>query len=98
MTLKIRPVIEAQILLRYSAIRSDALSGVPITVLHIGPEQTVIATGADDEAGAIIALEIGSQKTSADHFKHIMIFVRNDAGKGAGRESGAALGLDVWRV
>jgi len=62
--------IETEIRLVYSGMRSDAPSGVPITVLHIGEEQTAVASGTGVEAATILTLEIGSRKTAADHFKH----------------------------
>lgn len=64
------PDIETEIRLRYSAIRSGVPDGVPITVLHIGAEQTAVATGRSVEPDATLALAIGSRKTAADHFKH----------------------------
>jgi exopolyphosphatase/pppGpp-phosphohydrolase len=66
--------IETAIRLRFSAIRSGLPNGVPITVLYIGEEQTVVASGSGITPGvlmgAILALPIGSRKTATDHFKH----------------------------
>ena len=62
--------IETEICLMYSGIRPDFPSGVPITVLHIGEEQTAVASGSSIETAAILTLEIGSRKTAVDHFKH----------------------------
>ena len=61
--------IETAIRLRYSAIRSDLSNGLPIIVLHIGEEQTAVASGSSIEP-ATLALAIGSRKTATDHFKH----------------------------
>jgi exopolyphosphatase/pppGpp-phosphohydrolase len=62
--------IEAGIRLRYSATRSGVADGVPATVLHIGAEQTAVASGSGIEPAATIVLAIGSRKTAADYFKH----------------------------
>lgn len=61
---------EAEIRLRYSAIRSGVADGVPTTVLHIGAEQTAVASGGGVEPAATLVLAIGSRKTAADYFKH----------------------------
>jgi exopolyphosphatase/pppGpp-phosphohydrolase len=55
--------------LTYSNIRSDVANGTAITVLHIGEEQTAVASGSGVEP-AVIALALGSRRTAADHFKH----------------------------
>jgi len=62
--------IETEMRLRYSAIRSGVPVGVPLTLLHIGAEQTAVATGSGMEPGAMLTLAIGTLKTAADHFKH----------------------------
>jgi len=44
---------------------------MPTVVLHIGTVQTAVASGNSIEPDGIIVLNIGSQKTSTDYFKHI---------------------------
>jgi exopolyphosphatase/pppGpp-phosphohydrolase len=62
--------IEAEIRQLYSAIRRGISDGTPATVLHIGAEQTAVATGIDSQPAALLVLAIGAQKTAADYFKH----------------------------
>jgi len=56
--------------LGYSSVRRDQPDGTPITVLHIGPTLTRLVFGKDMMAEVTFSLDIGSQKTSSDHFKH----------------------------
>ena len=56
--------------LQYFAIRQGQPEGVPITLLHIGAEQTLIVSGKDSEPESIVTLAIGAQKTAAEHFRH----------------------------
>lgn len=58
--------------LGYSSVRRDQPDGTPITVLHIGPKQTCLVFGKNMMAEVTISLDIGSQKTSTDHFKHTL--------------------------
>lgn len=62
--------MENEIRRRYRALRAGAATGAPITVLHIGPEQTALASGLGAEAETVWLLEIGSRRTAADFFKH----------------------------
>lgn len=62
--------IETGIRRRYRALRSGVSQGTPTTVLHIGANQTTIATGAGEEPAATLQLAIGAEKTAADFFKH----------------------------
>ncbi len=55
--------------LMYSIIRSYVADGVAITALHIGEEQTAVASGSAVEP-AVITLALGSRRTATDHFKH----------------------------
>jgi exopolyphosphatase/pppGpp-phosphohydrolase len=55
---------------RYSAARLGVAQGAPITVLHIGEEQTAVATGTMTEPDAVHLLSIGSNRTAAELFKH----------------------------
>jgi len=56
--------------LAYSSLRRGLAEGTLITVISIGPRQTHIVCGKSMTGEANISLDIGSQKTSADHFKH----------------------------
>ena len=44
--------------------------GTPLTVLHIGPDQTALAVGSGPQADAALALALGARKTAADWFHH----------------------------
>ena len=67
---ELTPGIETDIRLLYAAIRRAAPGGLPITVLHIGADQTAVAAGSGTEPEAMLMLAIGARKTAADHFKH----------------------------
>ncbi len=54
----------------YRATRLGVAQGAPITVLHIGEEQTAMVTGTMTEADAVHALFVGSKRTAVDFFKH----------------------------
>jgi exopolyphosphatase/pppGpp-phosphohydrolase len=62
--------MENEIRLQYGATRLGVTEGAPITVLHIGEEQTAVATGTATEPDAVFLLPIGSKRTAADFFKH----------------------------
>jgi exopolyphosphatase/pppGpp-phosphohydrolase len=64
------PDSETEIGRHYSAIRAGIADGMPITLLHIGAEQTLVASGSGTEPEAILTLAIGARKTAAEHFKH----------------------------
>jgi exopolyphosphatase/pppGpp-phosphohydrolase len=64
------PDFKTEMRLRYSAVRSSVPDGIPTTVLHIGAEQTIVATGNGAEPGVMLVLAIGSRKTATDYFKH----------------------------
>jgi exopolyphosphatase/pppGpp-phosphohydrolase len=55
---------------QYRAVRLGFPAGTPIAVLHIGEQETVIATGAGNEPDSVLTLAIGSQKTAAEFFMH----------------------------
>ncbi|MBI3546502.1 MAG: hypothetical protein HY081_07925 [Gammaproteobacteria bacterium] len=65
------PNTETEIRQRYSTIKFSVSAGISITVLHIGMEQTALAAGSGSEPGATLVLEIGSQKTAREYFKHV---------------------------
>jgi exopolyphosphatase/pppGpp-phosphohydrolase len=62
--------MENVIQVQYKATRLDVSSGMPITVLHIGEDQTAIAFGTDAEPEDVLVLSIGSNRTAVDFFKH----------------------------
>jgi exopolyphosphatase/pppGpp-phosphohydrolase len=63
------PDVATAIRLMYSNIRSGVADGAAITVLHIGEEQTAVASGSGVDP-AVIALALGSRRIATDHFKH----------------------------
>lgn len=63
--------MENDIRLRYARARPGIPDGTVITVLHIGEEQTAVATGSTSEPDTVLVLAIGSRKTAADFFKHL---------------------------
>jgi exopolyphosphatase/pppGpp-phosphohydrolase len=56
--------------MQYGAIRLGMPDGTPITVLHIGEQQTVVAAGTGAEPSAVFKLPVGSRKTAAEYFHH----------------------------
>lgn len=62
--------MENEIRLRYGSARAGVPASTPITVLHIGEEQTAVATGTRNQPDALLVLSIGSKKTAADFFRH----------------------------
>jgi exopolyphosphatase/pppGpp-phosphohydrolase len=56
--------------MQYGTIRLGIPDGAPITVLHIGGQQTYVATGTGAEPGAVFKLPVGSKKTAAEYFHH----------------------------
>ena len=55
---------------QYGVLRRAYPPGEPITVLHIGTDQTALATGTGEKADAVMLLAIGSRRTATDFFKH----------------------------
>jgi exopolyphosphatase/pppGpp-phosphohydrolase len=56
--------------LNYDSIRKSTPPGVPIVLLHIGEDQTLVASGMADEPDQVLVLQIGASRTSNDFFKH----------------------------
>lgn len=54
----------------YANIRKDVPPTTAIVLLHIGEEQTCIASGSGMEPDHVLTLEIGASRTSSDFFKH----------------------------
>ncbi|MBN3264550.1 hypothetical protein [Pectobacterium brasiliense] len=55
----------------YSLARQRVASGVPITVLHIGGQQTTIVCGTASHPSVTLQLTIGFDKTALAFFKHL---------------------------
>jgi exopolyphosphatase/pppGpp-phosphohydrolase len=55
---------------QYRTIRLALPAGTPITMLHIGEQETAVVTGAGTEPEKCMLLEIGSRKTAAEFFLH----------------------------
>lgn len=64
------PALASDARRRYLAARSGLAQGTPVTLLHIGAAQTVIATGRYAEPAAILFLDVGSRRTATDFFRH----------------------------
>jgi exopolyphosphatase/pppGpp-phosphohydrolase len=64
------PDAETEVRTRYAALKAHSPEGMPLTVLHVGPEQTGIASGSAPDPEAVLTLGIGAQKTARDFFKH----------------------------
>jgi exopolyphosphatase/pppGpp-phosphohydrolase len=62
--------MENDIQVQYKATRLGVSKGMPVSVLHIGKEQTTVAYGTDAEPEAVLVLSIGSNRTAVDFFKH----------------------------
>ncbi len=62
--------MENDIQVQYKATRFGVSQGMPISVLHIGEEQTTIAFGTDAESETVLVMSIGSNRTAVDFFKH----------------------------
>ena len=56
--------------LAYASLRRNQSDGTPITVICIGPMQSLLVCGKGDTAAASVSLDIGAQRISAEHFKH----------------------------
>jgi exopolyphosphatase/pppGpp-phosphohydrolase len=55
---------------RYRAIRRNLRSAAPVTLLHIGEHETVVATGTGADAEHILILAIGAKSTGEEFFMH----------------------------
>jgi len=64
------PCIALEIRSGYATARADVPDGLPLCVIHIDMAQTTVATGTGPVPAGVIILEIGSQKTSSEYFKH----------------------------
>lgn len=62
--------METEIYQRYRAIRLGLPEGTPITVLHIGEQETAVATGVGTEPEKVLMLAIGSKRTATEFFLH----------------------------
>jgi exopolyphosphatase/pppGpp-phosphohydrolase len=55
---------------QYRTIRLGLPEGTPITVLHIGEQETAVAIGAGADPETVLTLAIGMQSTAARFFLH----------------------------
>jgi len=65
-----RSASETSIRADYASVRAELADESPVTVLHVGAGQTLVASGKGREPDAVLALAIGAQKTSDDFFRH----------------------------
>ena len=56
---------------RYTQLRSALPDGGRVTLLHIGAQQTAVASGVGLEPDATHVLALGATKTAADYFRHM---------------------------
>jgi exopolyphosphatase/pppGpp-phosphohydrolase len=63
--------MQAAIHRQYRTIRLALPAGTPVTVLHIGEQETAVVTGAGAEPEKCLLLAMGSRKTAADFFLHM---------------------------
>jgi hypothetical protein len=56
--------------LNYDRMRRSASPEAPIVLLHIGEDETVVASGTAAEPDQLLVLAIGASRTSNDFFKH----------------------------
>jgi exopolyphosphatase/pppGpp-phosphohydrolase len=62
--------METEIHQQYRAIRRRIPEGTPITVLHIGEQETTVATGTGAVPEKVLTLVVGSLRTAAEFFLH----------------------------
>jgi exopolyphosphatase/pppGpp-phosphohydrolase len=55
---------------QYQAIARRFGEASPISVLHIGKDQSAAGIGTPAQLPAIVMLDVGSSKTAHEHFKH----------------------------
>ena len=55
---------------QYRTIRMGLPPDTPITMLHIGGQATIVATGAGAEPDKVLLLAVGSQRTASEFFLH----------------------------
>ena len=65
-----RSASETSLRADYASMRTELADESPVTVVHVGAEQTLVASGKGTEPDAVIVLAIGAQKTSDDFFRH----------------------------
>lgn len=66
----VAPDALAEVIRRYHAMRAVEPIGMPITVLHIGADETAVATGTETTPEAALVPAMGSGKTSTEQFRH----------------------------
>lgn len=55
---------------RYARVRKHAPLATPVVLLHIGEEQTGVASGVGTEPEQLWVLALGASRTSTEFFKH----------------------------
>lgn len=61
---------ESEIHQHYVTLQARLQSDVPLTLLHIGSQKTLVFSGVKDRLIPLQILNIGSDKTAADYFHH----------------------------
>lgn len=61
--------MESECIMQFETIRRDVPLGTPIAVLHIGEQQTTVATGTGEKPDAFFKLPVGSRKTAGEYFR-----------------------------
>ena len=54
----------------YRNLRQGLAAGTPITLLHIGEEQTAVAVGSGPEPDTVLLLALGTRATAAQFYRH----------------------------
>lgn len=54
----------------YRSLRPSVAAGTPVTLLHIGEDQTAIAVGSGPEADGVLLLDLGTRATAARFYRH----------------------------
>ena len=54
----------------YRTARQGLADGMPITLLHIGEEQTAVAVGSGPEVDTVLLLAVGTRATAAQFYRH----------------------------
>nr|WP_315430303.1 hypothetical protein [uncultured Albidiferax sp.] len=53
----------------YRRVREGLSDGTPITLLHIGEEQTAVAVGSGPEVDTVLLLALGTRSTAAQFYR-----------------------------
>ncbi|MBK5143551.1 hypothetical protein I2494_07435 [Budviciaceae bacterium BWR-B9] len=61
---------EAEIQQQYAVLQTRMQNDAPLTLLHIGSQNTLVISGVKHQPISVQLLHIGSDKTAADYFHH----------------------------